>query len=67
MTVSRNNSAQDLCNKLFAEVEGPLSEAWISDDAGTDDPEEFLRHVRGALDALDDARRRIRRFLRQHT
>lgn len=45
----RKNSAQDLCNELFLQVEGLLSDAWISDDAYTDDPKEYLKFVRGSL------------------
>lgn len=62
----RNNKAQDLCNELFTAVEGPMSDAWISDDANTDDPKEYLQFVRGSLYALDDARKVIKTFLRKH-
>jgi len=66
MTVSRKNKAQDLCNELFSEIESALGDAWISDDAGTNDPKEFLSHVRGALMALEEARNIMKKFLRKH-
>jgi hypothetical protein len=66
MTVSRNNKAQDLCTELFKEVEGALSEAWISDDAYTDDPKEYLQWVDNAVLSLEDARKIMKRFLRRH-
>lgn len=66
MTVSRTNKAQELCTELFIEVEGVLGEAWISDDAYTDDPKEFLRFVDNATLALDDARKIMKKFLRRH-
>lgn len=52
MPMVRENTAQDLCNELFLELEGPMSDAWVSDDACTDDPDEYLRFVRGSLGAL---------------
>jgi hypothetical protein len=64
--VQRNNEAQYLCNELFAAVESSLSDAWISDDAYTDSPEEYLQIVRGALAALDEARAIMKKFLRKH-
>jgi hypothetical protein len=66
MTVRRENTAQQLCNELFLKVEGALGDAWISDDAGTDDPEVFLRNVLGHLYALEEARVIIKKFLRTH-
>ncbi len=66
MTVSRTGTAQALCNELFLEVEGALSDAWISDDACTDDPKEYLRFVYGSLLALEEARGIIKRFLKRH-
>lgn len=66
MTVKRENRAQDLCNEIFRDVEGALSDAWISDDAGTNDPLEYLRFIDGSLCALDEARGIIKRFLRRH-
>lgn len=60
-------TAQELCNELFRAVEGPMSDAWISDEASTDDPFEYLRFVRGHLAALDEARLSIKRFLKRHT
>jgi hypothetical protein len=66
MTVSRNSKAQDLCNELFLEIEGVMSEAWISDDAYTDDPAEFLRFADNSLLCLDEARKIIKRFLKRH-
>lgn len=66
MTVSRDNKAQDMCNELFRAVEGALSDAWISDDACTDDPAQYLRFVQGSLSALDEARIIIKKFLRRH-
>lgn len=62
----RENKAQELCVELFRELEGPLGEAWISDDAGTDDPKEFLTHVKGALLALEESKVIMKRFLRKH-
>ena len=62
----RTGKAQQLCNELFLEVEGPMSDAWISDDACTDDPQEYVRFVRGSLHALEDARKVIKAFLRKH-
>lgn len=67
MTVRRENKAQDLCSELFREVEASMSDAWLSDDAYTDDPEEYLEFVRGSLAALDEARGIIKRFLKRHT
>lgn len=64
--VNRRNKAQDLCNELFIKLEGPLGEAWMSDEAGTDDPQEFLQHVEGALLALEEARGIMKNFLRKH-
>ena len=58
--------AQDLCNELFREIEGAMSDAWISDDAGTDDPAEFLKHVQCSMWAMDEAKAIIKRFLRKH-
>lgn len=55
-----------MCNELFLEVEGAMSDAWISDDACTNDPEEYLRFVRGSLAALDEARGIIKKFLKKH-
>jgi hypothetical protein len=49
----RDNKAQDLCNELFREVEGAMIDAWLSDDAYTDDPNEYLEFVRGSLAALE--------------
>lgn len=66
MTVKRTNAAQDLCNELFKEVEGALSEAWISDDAYTNDPKEFLRFVDNSVLALEEARGIMKRFLKRH-
>lgn len=66
MTVKRTNKAQDLCNELFREIEGILGDAWISDDAGTDDPKEYLKQVRGSLWACEDARKVFKAFLRKH-
>lgn len=66
MTVRRENTAQDLCNELFLKVEGAMSDAWISDDACTDDPVEYLHFVNGSLLALEEARRIIKTFLRKH-
>jgi hypothetical protein len=66
MTVSRDNKAQDLCAELFKEVEGVLGEAWISDDAYTDDPAEYLRWVDNAVLSLEEARKIMKRFLRRH-
>jgi surfactin synthase thioesterase subunit len=66
VTVSRDNHAQALCNELFLELEGAMSDAWISDDAGTDDPKIFLGHVYGSLLALEEARAILKRFLRKH-
>lgn len=62
----RENTAQNLCNELFQELEGPLGEAWISDDAGTDSPKEFLGHVNGALMALEESRAIMKKFLRKY-
>ena len=62
----RKGKAQDLCNELFLAVEGSLSDAWISDDAYTDDPDEYLRFVYGSLLALEEARVIIKKFLRRH-
>ena len=62
----RIGKAQELCNELFLAVEGDLSDAWISDDAYTDDPEEYLRFVYGSLIALEDARAKMKKFLRRH-
>lgn len=59
----RENKAQELCDELFRELEGPLGEAWISDDAGTDNPKEFLTHIYGALLALEESRAIMKRFL----
>ena len=66
MTVRRGNKAQNLCDELFKQVEGPMSEAWLSDDAGTNDPAEYLKFVEGSLWALEDARTIIKQFLRKH-
>lgn len=60
------NDAQKLCVELFRKVEMPLSDAWISDEASTDDPAEYLRFVRGHLAALEEARTVIKDFLRKH-
>lgn len=62
----RKNRAQDLCNELFLQVEGALSDAWVSDDACTDDPKEYLKFVRGSLYAAEDAVKILRAFLRKH-
>jgi hypothetical protein len=62
----RNNDAQYLCNELFTAIESSLSDAWISDDAYTDSPEEYLQIVRGALAALEEARTVMKKFLRKH-
>lgn len=66
MTGFPNRKAQYLCNEIFSAVEGSLSDAWISDDAGTDDPQEYLNFVRGHLAALEEARAVIKKFLRKH-
>lgn len=62
----RKGKAQDLCDEIFRKVEGPLGEAWISDDAGTNDAAEYLDFIEGSLLALDDARKIIKAFLRKH-
>jgi hypothetical protein len=62
----RQGRAQELCNELFIEVEASLSDAWISDDAYTDDPDEYLRFVYGSLLALEEARVIIKKFLKRH-
>lgn len=66
MSIRRENKAQDLCNELFLLIEGDMSDAWISDDAGTNDPQEFLGHAYGSLLALEDARKKIKGFLKKH-
>lgn len=66
MSVSRAGKAQELCEELFLEIEAPMSDAWISDDAGTDDPDQYLRLVYGSLLALEEARGKIKKFLRRH-
>lgn len=66
MTVKRENVAQDLCNEIFLEVEGSMSDAWISDDACTNDPNEYLKFVYGSLLALEEAREIIKKFLKRH-
>ena len=62
----RKGKAQAMCWELFRKVEGDLSDAWISDDACTDDPKEYVRFVRGSLYALEDARKSIKAFLRKY-
>jgi len=62
----RENTAQDLCDELFKELEGSMSDAWISDDAGTNDPKVFLSNVEGSLWALEEARVILRKFLKKH-
>lgn len=62
----RVGKAQALCNELFLAVEGALSDAWISDDAYTDDPDEYIRGVYGSLLALEEARDIMKKFLRRH-
>lgn len=62
----RKGKAQALCNELFLAVEGCMSDAWISDDACTDDPREYVKFVRGSLWALEDARKVIKAFLRKY-
>ena len=64
--IERKNKAQDLCDELFKLIEGDMSDAWISDDAGTDDPKQYLDFVEGSLWALEDARKSIKKFLRKH-
>ncbi|MGA9705267.1 hypothetical protein [Pseudomonas sp.] len=61
-----DRKAQKLCDELFIEVEGAMSDAWISDDACTNDPAEYLMFVRGSLAALEEARTIIKKFLRRH-
>ena len=61
-----NRPAQYLCNELYTLVEHSLGDAWVSDDAGTDDPKEYLDFVRGHLAALDEARAKMKKFLRKH-
>lgn len=64
--MTRDNTAQDLCNELFSQIEAPMSDAWISDDACTDDPAEYLTFVQGSLWALEDAQKLIKKFLRKY-
>lgn len=64
--MAKNKTAQDLCSDLFTKVEMPMSDAWISDEPSTDDPEEYLRLVRGHLAALEEARGVIKSFLRKY-
>ena len=66
MTVRRESTAQDLCNELFLKIEGALGDAWISDDAYTDDPAEYIEGVRGSLAALEEARKIMKDFLKKH-
>jgi hypothetical protein len=66
MGMRREGKAQEICNELFLKVEGPMSDAWISDDACTDDPKEYLKFVEGSLWALEDARKVIKKFLRKY-
>lgn len=66
MSVRRENKAQDLCNELFGKIEFSLSDAWISDDAGTDDPTKYVEQVYCALLALEEARAIMKAFLKKH-
>jgi hypothetical protein len=66
MSVEREISAQALCHELFREVEGSLSDVWISDEPSTDDPAEYLRFVNGNLLALEEVRGIIKKFLKRH-
>ena len=60
------SKAQELCEEIYRAVEMPLGDAWVSDEAGTDDPAEYLRFVRGHLAAVEEARTIIKKFLRKH-
>lgn len=66
MTGFPNREAQYLCNELYTAVEMPLGDAWVSDEAGTDDPKEYLQFVQGHLAALEEARKIMKAFLRKH-
>lgn len=66
MSSRRKSTAQALCHELFREVEGSLSDAWVSDEPSTDDPAEYLRFVHGNLLALEEARGVMKRFLKRH-
>lgn len=66
MTGFKNHSAQYLCNELYSAVEMSLGDAWVSDEAGTDDPKEYLQFVHGHLAALEEARKVMKAFLRKH-
>lgn len=59
-------NAQQLCNEIYNSVSGDLSDAWISDDAGQVTADEYLELVQGSLWALEDARKKMKQFLRKH-
>lgn len=62
----KQKTAQQLCNELYNKVSMPLSDAWISDDAGEIEAREYVKLVRSQLWALDEARAEFKAFLRRN-
>lgn len=63
---NRQKTAQQLCDELYNKVSTPLSDAWVSDDAGQFQAGEYVEIVRCQLMALEEARTEFKAFLRRH-
>lgn len=59
-------TAQQLCNELYNKVSMPLSDAWVSDDAGEVEAAEYVKMAHHHLLALEEARTEFKAFLRRH-
>ena len=64
--LSEAKRVQALNVELFQQTEGPQSDAWVSDESGTDSLAEFFSFVEGHLAANVEATKTIRAFLRKH-
>lgn len=62
----KQKTAQQLCNELYNAVSMPLSDAWVSDDAGSIEAAEYVEMARSHLWALEEARAEFKAFLRRH-
>lgn len=62
----KQKTAQQLCVELYNKVSMPLSDAWVSDDAGEIGAAEYVDMARSHLWALEEARAEFKAFLRRN-